>query len=206
MINIAIDALHCIYRTEPDKSNNPSANKQAHQAATLRTFKIPYPKSASAGKVNQVIAELNVATARLVMPTRETVAAYDSLLNAATSLVDTKKVVDSVELDIKVTKNRLGMRFEREAPGAGNASGSMGVGPSTDPGASAGDAGVGGSAQPQTQTPAPMDLDLDEDVKMEDEEVKEDGRAQSVVSTRSARSSRRQVSCPNSPCSVGPQR
>lgn len=193
-----IDALHCILRIEPDKSNNPAISKQAHQAASLRTFKIPYPKSALAGKVNQVITELGITLARLVMPTRDTLAAYDSLLNAATSLVDTKKVVDTVDQEIRVTKARLGMRFEAEVSGGGAGSGgNAGAANATGrPSLGDGESGLRGSAQPQGQTPAPMNLDLDDDVKMEEEEGRDGDRAQSVVSTRSARSTRRQVSCP----------
>lgn len=172
--------------------------KQAHQAASLRTFKIPYPKSALAGKVNQVITELNITLTRLVMPTRDTVAAYDSLLNAATSLVDTKKVVDTVEQEIRVTKARLGMRFEAEVSGTGKgAGGSAGTANASGrPSLGDGESGFRGSAQPQGQTPAPMNLDLDDDVKMEEEEGRDGDRAQSVVSTRSARSTRRQVRRP----------
>lgn len=185
-------------------------NKQAHQAATLRTFKIPYPKSALAGKVNQVLVELGLTPARLVMPTRETLAAYEQLLGAATSLVETKKVADTVDQEIKIMKARLGMKFDAET-----SSGSAAAGMTTSlPAGANGEArssvvpggeevGAVGSSHQQrhtTQTPAPMDLDLnDDDVKMEDEDERDGERAQSVVSTRSARSSRRQVSVPRPP-------
>jgi len=85
---------------------------------------------------------------RLVMPTRDTLAHYDVLLEAITSLVEMKKLADRVDLDIRSTKMRLGMR--------------------------------------ESEPPAEMPMEVDEDGQVL--ETPGEGRAHSVVSTRSARS------------------
>ena len=95
------------------------------------------------------------------MPTRDNCAQLESLLDAATALVETKKLVDKVEQDIRIMKARLG----EQEPGGGED-----------------DAGTGDAA------PTPMDVDDGNDAEGE-----VDGRAQSIVSTRSTRS-RKQVS------------
>lgn len=108
-----------------------------------------------------MLGEIGISHGRLVMPTRDNCVQLESLLEAATALVETKKVVDKVEQDIRVLKARLG---KRESEGAED---SFGTGEAA---------------------PTPMDVD--------EVEAEADGRAQSVVSTRSARSvrSRKQVS------------
>ncbi|KAI0068621.1 hypothetical protein BV25DRAFT_1866596 [Artomyces pyxidatus] len=141
----AYDALHCITRTDAPSATTP-ATKASHQAAAFRSMKMAYPKSSMQGKVAQVVTELGISLARLVMPTRETLAQHEALVEAAGALVETKKVVDRVDQEIRVAKARLGMR-ESEAPGA--------------------------------STP----MEVDEEVGPPAE-----GRAPSVVSTRSARS------------------
>lgn len=84
------------------------------------------------------------------MPTRENCAQLESLLEATTALIETKKLVDKVDYDIQVLKTRLGNRESEGVEGMGHGE------------------------------------------SMEVEEVGEaegeDGRAQSVVSTRSTRS------------------
>lgn len=135
------------------------ATKAAHQPAYLRSFKLPAPKAAIAPKITQALAELGISHSRLVMPTRENTAQLEALLDATTALVETKRVVDKVEYDIQVLKNRLGMRensqaatdVEMKQEGSGDADGS-----------NLGEAGG------------------------ENEEA-EDRRAQSVMSARSAR-------------------
>ena len=44
------------------------------------------------------------------MPTRDNCTQLESLLDATTALIETKKVVDRVEQDIRVLKARLGIR------------------------------------------------------------------------------------------------
>ena len=83
--------------------------------------------------------------------------AVENLLEAATALVETKKVVDKVEQDIRIMKARLG---EQESGG-------------------------GEEAEAGDTAPTPMDVDDNNDAEGE-----VDGRAQSVVSTRSTRSIR----------------
>ncbi|KAJ7683998.1 hypothetical protein B0H17DRAFT_1204759 [Mycena rosella] len=107
--NTAYDLQHCITRT--DQPALASTTKAAHQPAYLRSFKLPFPKSAIAPKVTQALAELGISHTRL------------ALLDASASLVETKKVVDKVEYDIQVLKSRLGMqgpataKVEEEADG-----------------------------------------------------------------------------------------
>ncbi|KAJ7016564.1 hypothetical protein C8F04DRAFT_1342048 [Mycena alexandri] len=118
--NSAYDLQHCITCTDiAGPAGAAASTKAAHQPAYLRSFKMPFSKSAIAPKVTQ------------------------QLMDAKAVLVETKKVVDKVEYDIQVLKNRLGMQ-------------------------SAVDGGD--------------DADGDADGEGQD------GRAQSVVSTRSARS------------------
>lgn len=78
----------------------------------LRSFKLPAPKAAIAPKVTQALTELGINHARLVMPTRENCARLESLIEATTALIDTKKIVDRVEQDIRVLRVRLGRQSE----------------------------------------------------------------------------------------------
>ena len=95
------------------------------------------------------------------MPTRENCVQLEGLIEAAISLVDTKKCVDKVEQDIRTTTLRI------ETANKASEEAEEGVG-----------------------TPSGMDVDEDAD-GVEDE----DGRAQSVVSSRSTKSlkNRKQV-------------
>ncbi|KAJ6598891.1 hypothetical protein DFH09DRAFT_17877 [Mycena vulgaris] len=155
--NTAYDLAHCITRTDLPPVTS-TATKAAHQPAYLRSFKLPFPKSAIAPKVTQALAELGVAHTRLVMPTQGNVVLLEALLDATASLVDTKKVVDKVEYDIEVLRSRLGMQ---------------GSAPKVEEGDGSADA---------------MEVDDGNDAEGEADGEGEDGRAQSVVSTRSARS------------------
>lgn len=146
----ASDALHCIQRTD---GIMPAGTKTAHQAAYLRSFRVPYAKAAVAAKVSQIAGELGITLSRLVMPTRDTLAHHEALLEAITSLVETKKVADRVDQEIRTSKMRLGMR--------------------------------------ESEAPAEMPMDVDEDGQAPD--TPGEGRAHSVVSTRSGRS-RKQAS------------
>lgn len=156
-----VDALHCIVRS--DVQPNTTSNKTAHTPVYLRSFKTPAPKASIAPKIAQLMTELQVAHTRLVMPTRENCTHLENLLDAAAALVETKKLVDKVESDVKVAQARL-----RGGPEHGVGEGSV----------SGGGAGGGGGKG----TPAPMDVDEDAEG-----EVDSNGRGQSVVSTRSAR-------------------
>jgi DNA methyltransferase 1-associated protein 1 len=132
-----------------------TSTKTTHQAAYLRSFRLAYPKAAVAAKVTQIANELGISLSRLVMPTRDTLAQHDALLDAITTLVEMKKVADRMEQDMRTAKIRLGLR-ESVPPGGG-------------------------------ETP----MEVDEDGQQAPDTLAE-GRAQSVVSTRSGRS-RKQV-------------
>ncbi|KAF8165527.1 SWR1-complex protein 4 [Crassisporium funariophilum] len=159
--NAAYDAQHCIIRT--DIPATAVATKAAHQPAYLRSFKLPIPKAAIAPKITQALAELGISHSRLVMPTRENIAQLESLLDATTALVETKRVADKVDQDIQVLKVRLGMRANSEL----------------------GEGGAGTKIEAEDG----MDIDGSQVAEGEgDPEEGDDGRAQSVVSTRSGRS------------------
>ncbi|KAJ7498745.1 hypothetical protein FB451DRAFT_8701 [Mycena latifolia] len=155
--NTAYDLQHCITRT--DLPPLTSTTKAAHQPAYLRSFKLPFPRSAIAPKVTQALVELGVSHTRLVMPTQGNIALLEALMDATASLVETKKVVDKAEYDIQVLKARLGMQGPAKVEE------------------------VDGTADG-------MDVDDGNDAEgeVDGEGEGEDGRAQSVVSTRSARS------------------
>lgn len=103
------DAQHCIYRTDVVQTVAP-ATKAAHQPVYLRTSRLPAPKANIAPKITQVLAELGITHSRLVMPTRENCAQLEGLFDAAAALVDTKKVVDKVDQEIRVLKARMAGR------------------------------------------------------------------------------------------------
>jgi len=151
---LLLDIANCIIRTDPPST--VPITKAAHYPAFLRSSKLPVPKAAIAPKITAALAELGISHTRLVMPTRDTTAQLESLIDATTALVETKRIVDKVEYDIRVLKSRLGMRESEgveEGRGANDADG----------------------------------MDVDEGNEG-GETVGDDGRAQSVVSTRSARS------------------
>lgn len=150
------DLQHCITRT--DVPSTGVATKAAHQPAYLRSFKLPTPKAAIAPKITQSLAELGISHTRLVMPTRENVQRLEALLEATTSLVETKRVVDKVEYDIQVLKNRLGLREQSQSV----------------------------DGETKMEGGDPMDVNSSQVGDAENEG--EDGRGQSVISVRSGRS------------------
>jgi DNA methyltransferase 1-associated protein 1 len=156
--NFFVDLANCIIRTDPPTT--VPITKAAHQPAYLRSFKLPVPKAAIAPKVTAALAELGISHSRLVMPTRDNSLLLESLIDATSALAETKRLVDKAEYEIRLVKTRLGMRESEGAEGEGEAEG----------GASQGDR-----------------MNIDEATEGA-EVVGEDGRAQSVVSTRSARS------------------
>ena len=157
------DALHCIVRSEVEQTAGTST-KAAHVPVHLRSYKIAQPKTAVAPRVFQLLSELNISHTRLVMPTRDNLAKFASLVDAAQQLVEIKKAVDKHEQDIRTSKARLAaLRGEKVETSGGEGEGDA------------------------LGTPVPMDVD--EGAEAEGEV---DGRAQSVMSTRSTRS-RKQV-------------
>jgi len=115
------DAQHCIVRVEPS-AGSTNTTKVTHVPVHLRSFKLPVPKATIAPKVTQVLVELGITHTRLVMPTRENSSQLESVLDATTALIETKKLVDRVEQDIRVLKARLGIResqsIDREGKGS----------------------------------------------------------------------------------------
>ncbi|KAG6869337.1 hypothetical protein C0993_000090 [Termitomyces sp. T159_Od127] len=111
--NAAFDAAHCIIRTDPPAT--VPVTKAAHQPANLRSYKLPTPKSAVAPKIIAALAELGINHNRLVMPTRDNIAQLGSLLEATETLIETKRLVDKFEYDIRLLKGRLGMRESQGA-------------------------------------------------------------------------------------------
>lgn len=115
------DALHCIQRIDLPP-NATTSTKSSHVPVYLRSYKLPAPKTAAAPRIAQVLGELGISHTRLVMPTKENCAQLESLIEAAAALVETKKLVDKVDQDIRVAKIRLASRTsdgdEGETPGA----------------------------------------------------------------------------------------
>lgn len=157
------DALHCIVRTDVPASS--TSNKAAHTPVYLRTYKVPTPKSALAPKIASLMAELQINHTRLVMPTRENNIQLEGLLEAAAALIETKKLVDKVDMDLRVAKARLGGGGE-----GGSGEGSVG----------------GGDNE--------MEMDEDAEGEQE-EGIDGSGRGQSVVSTRSGRGRKQVCLC-----------
>ena len=87
--------------------------KSSHQTAALRSYKIPAPKQAMATKVAQTLSEHGVNSSRLVMPTRENLLHLESIIDATTLLVETKKNVERVENDIRNAKGKVVKRDEQ---------------------------------------------------------------------------------------------
>ena len=106
----SLDAQHCITRTDHPQT---TVTKASHQAAALRSYKIPTPKQAVATKVTQTLSEKGINSSRLVMPTRENLLHLESLIDAATLLLEIKKNVDRVEHEIRHTKARVLRRDEQ---------------------------------------------------------------------------------------------
>lgn len=159
-------------RTDPTPTSI-STTKITHQPAHMRSYKLPVPKAAIHPKVTQILTELGVSHARLVMPTRENSLLLESLMDAASALVETKKVADKAEQDIRVLMGRLGRRVSEPAEADQDADGEADADGETNTGTGA--------------APTPMNVD---DGGGDGEGENE--RAQSVVSTRSGRS-RKQV-------------
>ncbi|KIJ70140.1 hypothetical protein HYDPIDRAFT_104810 [Hydnomerulius pinastri MD-312] len=141
----AYDAQHCIVRVEPPATTT-NTTKVTHVPVHLRSFKLPIPKAAIAPKVTQALTELGISHSRLVMPTRENCGQLESLLEATSTLVETKKVVDRVEQDIRVLKARLGMKVSEGGDGDGKEGTPMDVDDSKD------DGGVDGEVDGRAQS------------------------------------------------------
>ena len=118
------DARNCITRT--DTGNAAPSTKASHQLAHLRSTKFPYPKSNVAQKVNGLLTEAGLNPNRLVMPTQNTIQLLESVIEAATGLVETKKVMDRLEQDIRTQKKLLGIMTEEEADAEAAAAGGDG--------------------------------------------------------------------------------
>ncbi|THH30334.1 hypothetical protein EUX98_g3846 [Antrodiella citrinella] len=157
--SIAYDLVNCIVRT--DVPTNAGSNKSAHTPAYLRSFKLPTPKAAIAPKIAQLMAELQISHTRLVMPTRANSAKLEELLEAASQLIEQKKLLDKADMDIRMAKARLGNGTSES--GEGSAGGGEGK-----------------------ATPGAMEVDEDAEGE-HDEHADPNGRGQSVVSARSAR-------------------
>ncbi|KIJ57071.1 hypothetical protein M422DRAFT_57555 [Sphaerobolus stellatus SS14] len=126
----AEDARNCIIRTEV--TTNLTSTKSSHQLAHLRSTKIPWPKASVAQRVNTLTGEMGVNANRLVMPTLNNIQLLDGVLEAATLLAETKKVVDRLDQEIRTQKKLLGLLKDDEEGGQGQSvSGSVAGGEGT---------------------------------------------------------------------------
>ncbi|KAI0774577.1 hypothetical protein C8Q74DRAFT_1200058 [Fomes fomentarius] len=119
----AYDALHCIVRTEVEQASGSSSTKAAHVPVHVRSYKIAQPKAAVAPRVSQLLGELGISNTRLVMPTRDNLAKFSALIDAAQQLVEIKKAVDKHDQDIKTTKARIAVLRGESVEGDGDAPG-----------------------------------------------------------------------------------
>lgn len=97
----------------------------------------------------------------------------ESLLDTTSALVETKKIVDRVDQEIRVLKARLGRRASEGGSADADADGDADA-----------DADADGETNTGTGTGAPTPMNVEEGVEAEGN----NGRAHSVVSTRSGRS------------------
>ncbi|OCF36012.1 SWR1-complex protein 4 [Kwoniella heveanensis BCC8398] len=104
----AFDAAHCIYRLPPPPSNPQSSHLASkhpvHQAVHLRSSKLPLPKPTAQIRITEMLSELGINATKLVMPTRGNIEMFDSLLQAAGSLIDMKRQVDRVEQELRTVR------------------------------------------------------------------------------------------------------
>ena len=114
------DPSQCI--THIELSPTTPATKAAHQPSYLRSFKLPNPKANILPKVMQTLSDIGVHYNRLVMPTEGNVAKLTSLVDSSVQLLEVKRVLDKTEYDIKVLKERLGMRESAVVEGDDSAS------------------------------------------------------------------------------------
>jgi len=103
------------------------------------------------------------------MPTRENVAHFESLLDATTALIEIKRLIDKADYDIRVSRNRLGLREKSQSVGEG---------------------------EPKIENDDGMDIDYTQANGDGDGDIEEgdDGLAQSAISGRSRKHSRRSLS------------
>ncbi|EJD48360.1 hypothetical protein AURDEDRAFT_136078 [Auricularia subglabra TFB-10046 SS5] len=110
-INLARQAVddekHCIIRTDGGSLTTP-ATKAAHQPVCLRSSRIPQPKTTNAAKIQAALTELGINFSRLVMPTRDTLANLETLLEAAGQYVEAKRTLDKIDHEIRVIKQKKG--------------------------------------------------------------------------------------------------
>jgi DNA methyltransferase 1-associated protein 1 len=69
-----------------------------------RSTRLPLPKPTAAIRITEILGELGVSTARLVMATRHNMELYAGVLTAANGLVDMKRQVDRVEQELRTLR------------------------------------------------------------------------------------------------------
>jgi hypothetical protein len=119
------------------------------------------------------------------MPTRENVQLLEQLMQAAAALAETKRQVDRVEQDIRVTRKVLGMEEEEEGEESGVVRGKgKGKGKKVTNGTEAGaDGGEGEGEEEEGEGDADADADGDGDEEMDAEGERATSVATSVRST-----------------------
>jgi len=126
---------------------------------------MPAPKATVAAKINQALAELGISASRLVMPTRDNMAQLEALIDLTAQLLETKRLVEKVEHDVAVLRNRVELRDEED------------------------------TLEAKMEGVDTMDVDSQTGADAEGETEDDTGRAESVISARSGRGvHRKQVS------------
>lgn len=77
------------------------------------TRQITSKSAVQAAKITNTLTELEIP-ARLVMPTQEVVAVYEGLLNSVNTLLDTRKLVDKLDGEIKLAQAQKAERERKE--------------------------------------------------------------------------------------------
>ncbi|KZT36690.1 hypothetical protein SISSUDRAFT_1120791 [Sistotremastrum suecicum HHB10207 ss-3] len=113
---VAQDLQLCIYRFETPAA---APNKAAHVPVHLRSTKPSIPKQNLAPKIYSALEELNINHQTLIMPTRNNLQQQQMLFDATAALIETKRVVDRVDQEIRVLKARLSGRKSEDITDAG---------------------------------------------------------------------------------------
>lgn len=118
MLHCILDIQNCIWRHEPSQTGIGVTKSSSTLPVHLRSTRIPLPRAQLLPKITAVLAEHGISISRLVMPTRANLERMEALQTAATVLLETKKAVDRVDLEIRTLKEA--QKEAREMAETGN--------------------------------------------------------------------------------------
>lgn len=88
----------------PPQPGQLTTSRNTHQPVYLRSTRLPTPKPHLATKTNALLSQMSISTVRLVMPTRDNVVALEKVIHSAEGLVEMKRLVDRVEVEVRTLK------------------------------------------------------------------------------------------------------